>query len=318
MPGPLQTNEKTERLLNLVLALLGTRRYLKKSEIIKVIPGYEGSPEARERMFERDKDELRKIGIQIDVSQLDPLFEDEVGYRILRDDYIMELPKLTAEEGVIANLALQLVAKVGITESLHSALMRIGAHSITESSEIEQIFALTDLLDSTRSEVLAACLSAIRSHRELHFRYQRELDGQILDRRVRPIRLEMRGNQWHLITFDMDRDDSRTFLIDNILDQPRISTEEFDPRKVPLSDSAIPMTRFLARVDSAQVPALELEGGVPVQEERSRSVMEFNVYDVEQTLRVIIGVDAKAEILEPLDLIPKYEAIQQRIIDAYR
>ena len=68
-------SQKTERLINLTLALLATKRHLSKSEIFEKIPGYEGSPETKERMFERDKEELRGLGIQIEVSNSDPLFE---------------------------------------------------------------------------------------------------------------------------------------------------------------------------------------------------------------------------------------------------
>ena len=56
-------SRKSERLVNLVIALLATKRYLTKSEIFRTIEGYEGSSESMERMFERDKDELRALGI---------------------------------------------------------------------------------------------------------------------------------------------------------------------------------------------------------------------------------------------------------------
>jgi len=71
--------QKTERLINLTLALLATKRYLTKSEIFSTVAGYTGSPETMERMFERDKDELRELGIEIEVGGLDPLFEDDQG-----------------------------------------------------------------------------------------------------------------------------------------------------------------------------------------------------------------------------------------------
>jgi proteasome accessory factor B len=70
-------SRKNERLVNLTIALLATKRYLTKNEIFRNIEGYEGSAEAKERMFERDKDDLRKLGIQIEVGGLDPLFDDE-------------------------------------------------------------------------------------------------------------------------------------------------------------------------------------------------------------------------------------------------
>ena len=50
----LQLSRKSERLVNLVIALLATKRNLTKSEIFRTIEGYDGSDEAMERMFERD------------------------------------------------------------------------------------------------------------------------------------------------------------------------------------------------------------------------------------------------------------------------
>ena len=78
----LTVSRKSERLVNLTIALLATKRFLTKDEIFRSIEGYEGSPESKERMFERDKDDLRSLGIEIDVGGLDPLFNDEAGYRI--------------------------------------------------------------------------------------------------------------------------------------------------------------------------------------------------------------------------------------------
>ena len=75
-------SRKIERLINLTIALLATKRYLTKNEIFTSVEGYEGSPETRERMFERDKDDLRNLGIQIEVGGFDPAFDDEAGYRI--------------------------------------------------------------------------------------------------------------------------------------------------------------------------------------------------------------------------------------------
>jgi proteasome accessory factor B len=73
-------SRKIERLINLTIALLATKRYLTKSEIFSSVDGYEGSPETMERMFERDKDDLRSLGIEIEVGSFDPLFNDEAGY----------------------------------------------------------------------------------------------------------------------------------------------------------------------------------------------------------------------------------------------
>ena len=91
------SSTKTERLLNLVICLLSTRRPLSKAQIRSAVPQYgeSTSMDAFERMFERDKDELRDLGIPLATTHADPLFDDEVGYRIDRDAYA--LPEVTFE-----------------------------------------------------------------------------------------------------------------------------------------------------------------------------------------------------------------------------
>ena len=87
----LTVSRKSERLVNLTIALLASKRYLTKSEIFRTVEGYEGAPEAMERMFERDKDDLRSLGIVIELGTFDPLFEDEAGYRITPSSYQLDL-----------------------------------------------------------------------------------------------------------------------------------------------------------------------------------------------------------------------------------
>src|SRR5919202_4602996 len=97
---------KTERLLNRVICLLSTRRPLTKAQIRQAVPQYaeNTSTDAFERMFERDKDELRDIGIPLVTAFEDPLFEDEVGYRVDREAYA--LPEVSFEPDELAVLGL--------------------------------------------------------------------------------------------------------------------------------------------------------------------------------------------------------------------
>jgi len=98
-------SRKIERLINLTIALLATNRYLTKTEIFRTVEGYEGNPETKERMFERDKDDLRSLGITIDVGSFDPLFADEPGYRIKAESYQLDLGEITPTEISLLSLA---------------------------------------------------------------------------------------------------------------------------------------------------------------------------------------------------------------------
>ena len=77
------TTRKTERILNLTICLLVADRYLTKDRIREAVEGYHDlSDGAFERTFERDKDELRALGVPIEVGSFDVFFDDEPGYRI--------------------------------------------------------------------------------------------------------------------------------------------------------------------------------------------------------------------------------------------
>ena len=79
---------KVERLVNLVIALLSTRGFINAEKIRSSVAGYSDSPnaEAFSRMFERDKNELRDLGIPLEVGRVSALDPTE-GSRINRDAY---------------------------------------------------------------------------------------------------------------------------------------------------------------------------------------------------------------------------------------
>ena len=59
---------RTERLLNLVIALLAAHTPVSRQVVQSSVAGYDptATTTAFERMFERDKDELRSMGIPIE------------------------------------------------------------------------------------------------------------------------------------------------------------------------------------------------------------------------------------------------------------
>ena len=61
---------KLERLLNLTLLLLETERPLTIDELHEKVPGYPADPNSFRRSFERDKDDLREMGIPVQIEQL--------------------------------------------------------------------------------------------------------------------------------------------------------------------------------------------------------------------------------------------------------
>ena len=93
---------KSERLLNLTIALMSIRSGLTKSDIFLQIPGYPQNPESADRMFERDKDDLRKIGIEIQV-----LDQNNANRYRIESDSLQEIEiELNQRERMLVNLAM--------------------------------------------------------------------------------------------------------------------------------------------------------------------------------------------------------------------
>ena len=98
--------QRTERLLNLVIALRATRRGMRRDDLRRAVPQYAASPNeaAFERMFERDKEDLREIGVPIVTVASDVLVDAEDAYRIDAGAY--ELPPVTLTPAEVAVLGL--------------------------------------------------------------------------------------------------------------------------------------------------------------------------------------------------------------------
>ena len=104
------SDSKTERQLNLFFILLNSNRPVTRQEIKDKILDYKNndSEKAFERMFERDKDELRRNGILIKTINLNPLFEDEIGYLLDKETFVTKNIVLNENEKLILKYALNI------------------------------------------------------------------------------------------------------------------------------------------------------------------------------------------------------------------
>src|SRR5215212_4035819 len=122
--------------MNLVIALLVTRHFVTKARLRQTVEEYReaSSPEAFEKMFERDKDELRELGIKIEVHTLDKGFDDEVGYRISREEFEMPPLEVTAAEAAILGLAARVWDSARMASATTSAIAKLEAAGVQVDS----------------------------------------------------------------------------------------------------------------------------------------------------------------------------------------
>jgi proteasome accessory factor B len=192
---------------------LATKRFITKSEIFKTIEGYEGSSESKERMFERDKDDLRSLGIEIEVGSFDPLFNDEAGYRIKQERYQLDLGDITALEISLLSLAAKAWQGASLDDAAQRALVKLNSLGIAvdEASLPDSIAFLSDEgLD------IPKITRAIAEHQILEFTY-RNYDLLVEKRSVVPIGLSTRSGYWYLAGVDQSVEEVRTFRFDRVI-----------------------------------------------------------------------------------------------------
>ena len=206
-------SRKSERLINLTIALLATKRFITKSEIFKTIEGYEGNAESKERMFERDKDDLRSLGIEIEVGSFDPLFNDEAGYRIKQERYQLDLGDVTALEISLLSLAAQAWQGASLDDAAQRALVKLNSLGIAvdeENMPDSAPFFSDGGLD------LPIITRAIAEHQILEFTYRNyELSEEV--RSVVPIGLSTRSGFWYFTGVDQSIEEIRTFRFDRVI-----------------------------------------------------------------------------------------------------
>ncbi|MGY1844517.1 helix-turn-helix transcriptional regulator [Modestobacter sp. SYSU DS0875] len=217
--------KRAERLVNLVIALLGTRQYVSAARIRATVPGYEPddgtdrADEAFKRMFERDKAELREIGVPLETGRTSA-FDTEDGYRIARADY--ELPEitLTGEEAAAVGLALRLWQSAQLAGAAQSALVKLRAAGV--DVDPGRVLPIQPRLDAGEP-AFEPCYAAARDRRVLTFDYRRPDEQRPARRRVQPWGVVAWHGRWYLVGHDLERQAPRVFRLSRVVGTPKAS-----------------------------------------------------------------------------------------------
>jgi len=214
--------DKAERLVNLTMALLETRRPLSKEEIFANVAGYSGTPEAMERMFERDKDDLRDLNIQILVEPKDKYFDDEVGYRIAKVNFEMPETDFTSSEIYWLSVAANIWRGAALENLAQDALFKIQSTN-ADYIPIEPLASMP--LIQTSEPIFFALWSSINRKEMISFQYK-GIDGAVAERKVAPHSLVSRRGHWYLIAKEISSSEFKRFRLSRFQTQPEIISTE--------------------------------------------------------------------------------------------
>ena len=208
------SRRKTERLLGLVVCLLSSPRYLTAVQIRAAVPGYPDSFEAFKRMFERDKEELRELGIPLETGFNSP-GDDEAGYRIPRQAYVLPEIRLEPDEAAVLSLAARVWRQAELAGAAAGALLKLRAAGVDASGEETAQPGIEPRLLAGEA-AFGPLWEAVRDRRPVTFAYRAAGRSEPALRHLQPWGVVNRHGRWYVAGYDTDRDAPRVFRLSRI------------------------------------------------------------------------------------------------------
>lgn len=304
-------SRKTERLLNLTICLLAARRPLTKEQIRKAVPDYalEGSEEAFERKFERDKEDLRELGIPVETRTQDSIFGDEVGYRIDRAAYALPEVRFAPDELAVLGLAARAWQQASMSQAAGTALLKLRAAGADPDLD-----ALTGLEPrvSAAEPAFDALWTACRDRCPIGFDYRSAEDVAVVRRRVEPWGLLTRNGRWYLVAHDRDRAAPRVFRVDRIVGQVRRDGAEGSvvvPAGIDLRDqlrtmvAPEPRRTATVAVRAGSAPGLRRWATSVTPVEDGWEVLAIPYWRADELAAELVPHGARVRVREPAELV---------------
>jgi proteasome accessory factor B len=299
---------KAERLMNLALCLLGTGRPLSKRELRTSIEAYleVGGEDAFNRMFERDKDDLRELGMVIEtVESLD----GEVGYLAHRDRNQLPPITLDAEEAAALGLAANVWQQARLAGAASGALQKLRAAGMPLAGGRQEPYSALEPRIPAGEAAFEPLMIACRDRRPVSFDYRKSNAARPETRQVEPWALECWRGHWYLAGWDRDRRADRVFRLSRITGRVRSRAAAFTtevPGQVALRES---VARWAGESATGQARIrLRTGSGYPLRARATSVVSRGEEWD-ELEIPYGHGLDAwlaefgpDAIVLEPAEL----------------
>ncbi len=297
---------RIERLINLIAALLETGRPMTAEEIRQKIAGYDRtSHEAFRRTFERDKAELKAMGIPIELRNLDPL-DDAEGYIIPKAMYY--LPQLDLEPDEVAALSLAADTILGAGEEAQAGLMKLSLDAPSSVRTGPRVIWGADV--AAQQPALTTLYSALLERKSVAFDYHSAGAEVASERQVDAYALVHRRGQWYVVGHDHGRGEIRTFKVSRVRGPVRVLQTSYEiPERFDAdehvageaweigSESAKAIVRFSERIrwwaqqNHADAPRAEAPGGA--------LDVELEVGNLDALVSWALGFGPDVEIIEP-------------------
>lgn len=252
-----------ERLFSLVLALLATDAGLTKTEILSTVQGYRqkfkhsGDNSNLERQFERDKDDIRELGVPLETIESPGQAgnNQNLRYRIPRGEY--ELPadiRFSPEETTLLNLAAMVWREGSLSAESRRAVLKLRSLGVTTTEPVLGYAPRVRVREASFDPLSAA----LEKHQMVQFAYLKPGEQEARIRTVAPLALVQHQGRWHLFADDPSSGTTKTFLLRRIVSQVTTTSTTFP---APSADQTAKALEGLDAVWNAHTAVVEVEPG---------------------------------------------------------
>ena len=333
---------KVQRWLDLIVYLLGRRTPATVEEIFAAVPAYgEGdvSEDSLRRKFERDKEELRRIGIPLETVSYSVNYgaEQVEGYRLHERDFYLPYLRIveeTAPEAVArgevalreeelstAVDALHTVASIPafpLADDARSALRKL-TFDLAPGTAAEPAIRVEGAAgEAPRPDEVGLLTEAVLARKRVCFSYAGIRRGVTTEREVEPYGLFFQHGSWYLVAHDRGRDGLRVFRVSRMEAlEPNRSRPKSPDYEVPADfdladhtgrepwelgdDEPIEATVRFAFPASLWADRNGM-GEAVAEEPGGAAIRRFPVRQPAPFLRWVMGLAGEAEIVEPAAL----------------
>ena len=302
-----------ERQFSLVLALIATETGLTKTQILSTVEGYAGryvpgaDNASLERQFERDKDDLRELGIPLETFDQPGADGDTKlqRYRVSRAEY--PLPDditFSSEELALLGLAGQVWREGSLSDDSRRALTKLRGLGVAVGDAVIGVAPTLRVHDRAHAPLTLA----MSRGRQVEFDYLKPGSPRPERRRVSPQALVQHEGRWHLQAFDEGRGGERTFLLQRIVGAVRLRTDQARPHAADAAERALKDLRALWQSQQARVSVTPGSEADVVLRNRAGTEVDGDVLTVRTTDMQLLadelaGFGDEVQVLSPAELV---------------
>lgn len=221
--GAPRDQEKLVRQLSLVAYFMAKKgRPVSADDVLRNVEGYDFetmSPETFARRFYADRDDLRRLGIEIESGQDE--FSESVSYWLPPENFLLPAVPFSGEELAALHTCLYLLEG----QFAYSHLLRLALQSLALGSgntlddpatSCVSVDMATSGFDSEIAKRQQKIDDAVANRKTIRFEYHTFSSDKVEERQVDPYSMMYTHGEWYLVGYSHERDGIRMFKLRRI------------------------------------------------------------------------------------------------------